>query len=154
MVAYVLSRAVSFTVVLLATDTVVPLSESLCRWDCSWYQTVAERGYDALPGLRAVQPGTANWAFFPVFPLLVSAWTYLTSMGFALSAVLLNNALGMAAALLLYGYASDRIGAHVALPASLCFVFSPFSFYLSVPYTEALFNALSVAALWLCFNRH
>ena len=32
---------------------------ALCIWDCGWYRTIAEGGYDLAPGVR-LRPGAAN----------------------------------------------------------------------------------------------
>src|ERR1700743_3681034 len=48
---------------------------AMCVWDCSWYADIVLHGYQAHPenlnfGGRS---GIANWAFFPLYPLLVAA---------------------------------------------------------------------------------
>ena len=40
-----------------------------CQFDCSWFLSIADIGYDTFPhGLTTGH--AANWAFFPLFPLL------------------------------------------------------------------------------------
>jgi hypothetical protein len=39
----------------------------LCRWDCLWFATVVESGYDRTPGRQ--MHDRANWLFHPVLPL-------------------------------------------------------------------------------------
>ena len=53
----------------------------LCNWDCAWYYSIVENGYDAYPH-KHQKGDAANWAFFPVFPYiakLASLPTFLSS---------------------------------------------------------------------------
>ena len=62
---------------------------AFCVWDCAWYTTIVETGYDPIPGMRLV-PGAANWAFFPFYPALVGlirAVTGFSGQGHCLRAV-------------------------------------------------------------------
>lgn len=45
-------------------------ADGLCRWDCQWYVRIVEEGYDPFPVPSMINAG--NWAFFPLFPLLVA----------------------------------------------------------------------------------
>ena len=127
----------------IASQSVV---DRLCQWDCGWYAAIMARGYVSTPNNASAE---VDWAFFPAFPLLsrwLSAATGLTAIA---AAVLLNCCLCVAAALLLHALAKEHLGERAAWAATLLFAFSPFSLYLTVPYTEALFNALSLGAVLL-----
>jgi hypothetical protein len=39
--------------------------DEMCNWDCGWYASVSEGGYQ----LEPIASGQANWAFFPVAPI-------------------------------------------------------------------------------------
>ena len=67
--------------------------------------------------------------------------------------MLLNCCLAVAATLLLHALARESVGPRGAFAAALLFAFSPFSLYLAVPYTEALYNALSLGAVLLACRR-
>ena len=54
---------------------------SLCRWDCFWYGSILLYGYDAVPS-RPPAGDAANWAFYPLFPLLAGLWHRLAGFGF------------------------------------------------------------------------
>ncbi len=47
--------------------------DAMCVWDCYWFGDVASHGYQAYPEtLNFGGPaGIANWAFFPLYPLLI-----------------------------------------------------------------------------------
>ena len=131
----------------VASSSVV---ERLCRWDCGWYAAIMARGYVETPNNVSAE---VDWAFFPAFPLLSRWLSTVTGWRAITAAALLNCGLCVAAALLLHALAREHLGPHAAWAATLLFVFSPFSLYLTVPYTEALFNALSLGAMLLAGRR-
>jgi Mannosyltransferase (PIG-V) len=65
-----------------------------CRWDCVWYDRIAAHGYAALPQLYdPVRLGQADWAFFPLFPLLAGLLARVTHLPVPMAALTLNIAL-------------------------------------------------------------
>lgn len=124
-------------------------SYSACEWDCGWYISIASGGYDLRPHVGGADNGQANWAFFPLFPLLLRAIHAVTGFSYQLSGVLLNNALFpvMAGSAALYLKARrPETNAYVTV---LVFFASPFSLYFRVPFTETLYGILLVALLFL-----
>lgn len=118
--------------------------EAMCAWDCAWYRTIAEGGYDLGPGTR-LRPGAANWAFFPLSPMIAGALSRITAIpadvgGFALSNIYATLA-AIAARPLFDGNAKAYWLYVVMLLAG------PFSFLFSSLHTEALFILLSTLAL-------
>ena len=130
------------------SDSVV---ERLCRWDCGWYAAIMAHGYAETPPDSA--SGEVNWAFFPAFPLLAGLLSAVAGLSPLVGAVLFNCCLAVVATLLLHALARECLGRRAALAAALLFAFSPFSLYLVVPYTEALYNALSLGAALLACRR-
>lgn len=53
---------------------------NLCDWDCGWYASVVQNGYNLAPHAHA-KADAANWAFFPSLPIVaaiiakISPWT-------------------------------------------------------------------------------
>src|SRR5688572_15337169 len=68
--------ALLFTANLLFERMVLMIHQAkytaLCEFDCDWYRSILERGYDVETQGQAVGHA-ANWAFFPIFPLLSEA---------------------------------------------------------------------------------
>lgn len=121
------------------------LPRAICRWDCGWYLSIASHGYQSAPFDRIV-PGQANWAFFPLYPLLVRAVAAVIAApqaaGVAASGFC---ALGLAAACTWYARRT-RPDSPVWLWPLLLAAW-PFGFYWQAIYTESLYGLLAVFAL-------
>jgi hypothetical protein len=124
-----------------------PMRRALAHWDGGWYLSIADSGYArGLPPAGA--PGSTNIAFFPLFPTLVRAASQMTGLSTFRSAVLLNVAFGLAAAVLLWVLARRLGDAAFADRAVAMFAFFPASFVLTMVYSEAVMLALAVACLY------
>jgi hypothetical protein len=107
------------------------------RWDSVWFMQIAADGYD----------GGAREAFFPLYPLLVriaGAPLGSTLIGGALASTAL---LGLALVLLHRLVCLDHDRA-VARNAVLVTALVPMSFFFSAVYSESLFLALSIGAVY------
>ncbi|MEA2223881.1 MAG: hypothetical protein QOH83_2257, partial [Solirubrobacteraceae bacterium] len=113
------------------------LAAPLGRWDSVWYMAIASGGYG----------DGAREAFFPLYPLLVKvagAPLHSTLVGGALLSMAL---LGVALVLLHRLVALDYERA-VARNAVLVTALFPMSFFFSAVYSESLFLALSIGAVY------
>ena len=112
----------------------------LCQWDCGWYGSVVEGGYDH----AAHTDGTANWPFHPAFPATAYPfrnWLKLPlglSMVFASKAALLFAIYGF---ILLAGQPLDSTADHVR--AGSLVAFNPYLIYAHAGYAEPLYFALA-----------
>ena len=113
------------------------LAAPLGRWDSVWFLTIADGGYG----------DGAREAFFPLYPLLVKL------AGVPLQSALVGGALastallGVALVVLHRLVALDHDPA-VARNAVLVTALFPMSFFFSAVYSESLFLALSVGAVY------
>lgn len=120
----------------------------LCRWDCSWYSSVAEAGYDNSP-----QRGTgdkANWPFHPLFPAVAYSLHHGLKLPLSTSLVAASK---LALLLAIYGFLllvsgltettvdRFRAGSLVAL--------NPYLIYGHAGYAEPLYFALLALAFYL-----
>jgi hypothetical protein len=128
-------------------------------WDASWYRSIAEHGYPATLPVGADGLVQQNaWAFFPLFPMLVSALMTLTGGSWALLApttVVLGGAAMVVIHRLIERGAPRAVAARPGLPLAtvgLVAVF-PTSVVLQVGYTESLALLLVATSLLLVVTR-
>lgn len=119
------------------------LAEVFCTWDCEWYVGIAEEGYSEPAAVDA--DGSANWAFFPAFPLLLRGFAALTRLDATIAGLILANLLAAVAIGLFHRLARDRFERPAALFATALFGLWPFAVHTSVPMSEALFVPASLA---------
>ena len=113
------------------------LAAPLGRWDSVWFMAIASDGYG----------GGAREAFFPLYPLLArvaGAPFGSTLIGGALA----STALLAVALVLLHRLVAMDHGRAVARNAVLVTALFPMSFFFSAVYSESLFLALSVGAVY------
>ncbi|MEW9586338.1 hypothetical protein [Paraburkholderia sp. DGU8] len=132
------------------------LLDAFCRWDCTWYQTIFERGYDLAPNFGPggagsphahVRGDAANWAFFPLYPLSTRILAHLSGLAPLACGYLLSNAAFLGALYFLYCTMSRIATPQTARFSVLATALAPWSLYFAVPYTEALYLLLMLMAL-------
>jgi hypothetical protein len=119
---------------------------ALCQWDCRLYNDLAYNGYES----SAHPDGGANWAFFPLFPIVLSLFHFITGLSFIGSgAVLSQCCIGLAAVFARPLFKDDISGYWIFCTLLIA---GPLSFYYSTGLTEALFVMLTVIVL-VCLQR-
>jgi hypothetical protein len=120
-----------------------PVLTSLTAWDGWWYLGIVRDGYHVAP----LVTGYHDYAFYPLFPLLVDvlSWPFPGLAG--LIAVLLSNVLFAVALVLLHRLTSEVLGGDRAERACILLCLFPFAFVFSMAYTESLFLVLSLGSL-------
>ena len=122
------------------------LGQALCQWDCGWYLSIVQRGYDAAP--HPVDGWMqANWAFFPLYPLLVYGLDALTGDDPKVAGVMVSTACFLAFAVLGGRYRRVSRQETSLWPWLPLLCAWPFSFYFHAVYTESLYGALAIGAL-------
>jgi Mannosyltransferase (PIG-V) len=110
----------------------------LARWDSGWYLMIAKSGY---------ADNLTRMAFFPVYPGLIHIVGFATRSdliaGVVISLVAFAVALALLHRLVLLDFDEDVAETTVMLVA-----FCPVAFFFSAVYTESLFLALSVGAIY------
>lgn len=118
---------------------VATFADGLCRWDCEWYVILAKSGYDTFPTATGIDAG--NWAFFPLYPIIVGALHAASGapvMVLATGASIIFSAI---AALVAWPLLNRDIRAYTLYSAFL--LCGPFSIYFTTFYTEVLFVLLT-----------
>ena len=120
----------------------LPFLDVWAEWDSSWYLSIAKFGYDALP-----QEGPyANYAFFPLYPLLARSVGWLTGGPFV-GGLVVSNAAFLLACTFLYRLVVLDHDEETARRAVKYLFAAPAAFVFSAMLTESLFLALAV----MCF---
>ncbi|HEY6432550.1 MAG TPA: hypothetical protein VIZ17_11260 [Acetobacteraceae bacterium] len=122
------------------------LATALCQWDCGWYISIAGGGYDSTSHLVGHYP-QANWAFFPLYPLLLHCFDGLTTIAPRASGLVISTACFIA-----FAVVGSRYRAMTRSPESvwtwlLLLTMWPYGFYFHAVYTEALYAALAILGL-------
>lgn len=112
------------------------------RWDTGFYLSIAEEGYK----IEGVQ--FPSVPFFPLLPLLIRLFSPLVGDPLVAGLIVTNLAL-LVASILFYRLVLDEFGESVASRAVWYFLIFPTSFFGSAIYSESLFLAFAIAALYL-----
>jgi hypothetical protein len=129
------------------------LVSPFARWDSSWYLAVAKWGYGPQTSGAPLSPpqGVARMNFFPFYPALIHVVGWVVRSD--LVAGVLISLIAFAVALrLLYKLVALDFSSEVAEVTVLLVAFCPMAFFFSAIYTESLFLALSVGAIY-CARR-
>ena len=124
----------------------------LCKYDCGWYSSITSIGY-MKTALTEGQVGAANWAFFPLHPLIVKALSDLTFIPVLGVAYLLGNLFLFGALVYLNKYISSMFSAKAARNTIILVAASPVNVYFTSFYTESLFLFLLTAAIYYATQR-
>jgi hypothetical protein len=120
-----------------------PYIQSLCRWDCSWYVGISEKGYEGFP-----IPGESNvgrWGFFPLYPMLVAGLRAVFPFPTAIVAIATSITLSYASCLVSWQLLDRNMRAYILYCAFL--LSGPFSFYFTTFLSEPLFVLLTSCVL-------
>ena len=151
---FLLSRAVLLLVGVLTSAQIAPaepashtLLSYLCRFDCSWYLSVAQHGYSTVES--SAQAGATNLGFYPVYPLLVRLVSGLFNSTPLHAAIAVSNVCFYVALIYVYRYArllgSDH---HAALLGTALLCVLPQSIVFSAAYSESTFLLLLAVAMF------
>ena len=128
-------------------------SHVLCNYDCAWYEHTARAGYDLAPH-GDIYANVANWAFFPLYPLLLAVVSAIApSGGMSWAGILLSTACFTGFATLGGLYLQQGVAAQASprLPVPLAWLglvsLWPGDLYFAFPYSEALYALLMTASL-------
>ena len=114
--------------------------------DVNWSVGIAEHGYQPGP-FRADVP--RNWAFFPLFPMILHLTSHLTGE-FVLTGMGLSHLFFLFGLFLLHRLClSWGLTADAADRCVTYLAFFPTSYFFSLPLTEALFLLLTVGSFYL-----
>ncbi|MGH4010992.1 MAG: hypothetical protein ACRDTH_23015 [Pseudonocardiaceae bacterium] len=151
---YLAIRQISLLVLAwMSVATGVSTRGALTSWDGAWFLGLATGGYDGVPaglvdafGVRTPQ---TSLAFFPGYPALVAAVSWVSGIGVTAAAFVVSAGAGVATAygLVRLAEAVPHGSRRGGLVLVALFAAAPMSIVLSMTYSEALFCALAVWCL-------
>ncbi len=120
---------------------------SLDNWDGQWFRAIAENGYPVPPVVEGDHLAQSEWAFLPLYPMLMRAVHWLTGLPFHISGWLLSICFGAGAMVLIYRLAFSRMGRFGASAMIACLCAFPTAVLMQVGYPESLALLLLACAL-------
>lgn len=123
------------------------MSDILTTWDIGWYLELINSGYHAFP-TRHVAGDAANWAFFPLFPLIAKTLSSVSGFGGLLSGYIVANVSFGIAIIILFKFCMLKFDEATSRFIVIAMSLAPFTLYYSVPYTESLYNLFLVATVY------
>lgn len=121
----------------------------LVIFDSAWYRLTIEQGYMNEPFQSGSPTGQANWAFFPLYPLSVSIFKYITGLSTNHAGILISNLFLLSSMYISFKYYSETRDESSIIVIGILLAFFPYSFYFSTLYTESLFVLLTVISFYL-----
>jgi Mannosyltransferase (PIG-V) len=115
------------------------------HWDGGWFASIAQYGYGGSGHGEVTWPASTN--FFPLYPMTIRAGTAVAG-GPALWGVLISLTASLAALYFLYELSRDLFDTDVARAATLALAFFPTAFFLNAVYSEGVFLAAAIGAVW------
>lgn len=123
----------------------------MCNWDCIWYSHTVQNGYDLEPHGEAwghAKADAANWAFFPLFPLLAMGLQKLLPIELWSAPVLTSKLCFLASIFAFMKFTKAYSPQTPSILAGMVLAFNPYSIYANAGYTEPLFLLLTCASLY------
>ena len=115
--------------------------------DAGWYQQIASEGYRTaavgadLGHWHGTDVHQTEWAFFPLYPWLLRAFSMVTGLGIPAVMLLLGGILSCLVAVLAMYFFSFLKSPDMALWGTLALLLQPFGIYFHLGMTEGLFLA-------------
>ncbi len=159
-VAVLVSRAVLYGTGLIGTHAYNPetvanldLWKQICRFDCMWFQRIADDGYALVPTYMK-GGNAANWAFMPVSPYLGKWMSWL--VGDTNLALILVSNLTFVFSIVVFLKALKQLSIREEMQevAVWLMCFSPYGVYALSGYSEPLYIALISGVFIACYRQN
>ena len=122
-------------------------------FDSGWYLSIAVHDYQAELSSAAATVGQANYAFFPLYPLLIRGLASIVGDHY-LAGIVLSNICLLLACISLYKLVRLDSDHSTALASIRYLLIFPVSFILSGVFTESLFLLLAIMCFYYAKRSH
>jgi hypothetical protein len=123
-------------------------SSGHCIWDCNWYASIVDGGYQLEPSAE----GQTNWNFFPAFPLVASGVKFLLHVSPQSALVITSKAFLLLSLFAFIKIIKQEVDPNSGLLAGFVLAFNPYIIYAHVGYTEPMYFFLCTMA-FIALNR-
>lgn len=148
MVVIVALCALQFLVSALVAIPWGGVVEASCRWDCPWYTNITQNGYMSMPILYDVQhKAQANWAFFPLYPMVSRLVTWGLGVKVLTAEFLINIVLWPVVIFLCCKDMELRKITFNKFLFCVFFVLYPFNIWYNFQYSEAIYGVLLMGVI-------
>lgn len=138
---FLLSRLLMYLVFIVwqyVNNVDIFIFDRMNNWDAGWYKSIATDGYAPAPSPDGT--GEANWAFFPLMPLVMRYLIRFTHGNVNVVTCIANSLFFLAGLVASASYICKTRNDYIeALLFCLIYSFGPYSFYFSIFYSESLF---------------
>lgn len=123
------------------------------NWDGQWYWQIALNGYPSgLPTDAAGDIQQNEWAFAPLYPLIVGALTRITGLSFPIVSVFVTTACALVGVVFVSLLVEEQAGTFAARATSLLLCTQMAAASFQIAYTEGPALMFLASALW-CIRR-
>jgi len=123
-------------------------------WDTGWFLSIMSHGYDHAVSTNPDTPLQANWAFFPLYPMLAAVVADLTGLSDFVSLLVVSNLCFIAALIWIHAETVDLYGPKAAKWTVVLLCAVPGSHVFSSAYSESTFLLFVVGTLAMARNGH
>ncbi|MGF1750396.1 MULTISPECIES: hypothetical protein [Vibrio] len=160
LLAVIVSRTVFYSLGLIGAHAYNPESmtnmdvwQQICRFDCLWFQRIADDGYALIPSYMK-GGNAANWAFMPVSPYL-GKWMSLLVGDTNLALIVMSNLTFVASiAVFIMALKQQSFSKDIQDTAIWLMCFSPYTVYALAGYSEPLYIALICGVFIACYRKN
>ena len=119
-----------------------------CKWDCLWYKTIVENGYQTF---SVLQNGQANSVFFPLLPLLAKGLVFLIDCSAEFALLFVSKYMFFFCIWIFIYFVQSVFKDIPPSIAAATITFMPFAVHSATGYTETVFFVL-VMLVFLTFH--
>ncbi len=115
----------------------------LTKWDSNHYIGIAQRWYVSDPEADA----RFHIVFYPMYPILMRLFSYICGGNFSVASILQPNVFAAVSIAVMYKLLRIDFSKRVTVISILMLIFSPYAFFLNLPFVESTFLLFSLLFL-------
>jgi len=121
-------------------------------WDSGWYLDIVNNGYQLSAINTGPEAGQANYAFFPLYPLLTKILGSLLFGKYIFAGLIISNSFWLMGMIYLYKLVQIMYGSDEGIQAVKLMIVFPTAFLFSAMFTESLFFAILCAVIYFSYK--